>query len=352
MRSAVGVFVIGLAACAMEESSEAPPSTQEHALDDDSCGTIGEHVDNRGAWFNHLIPQQYGRFEAIFLASPAAFTGTTVDAVIGFSNNEADAFTDLGPIVRFNPQGYFDARNGSTYMAATRVSYIADWSHQYRIRFLVDLPSRRYSAWVTPPGQSEVPIAESYAFRTEQAAMSRIDMLAGKMDSDGLVQLCYLNVGPPICKQAAAGGGWVHTAFPTYAERFGLGFVATPTANNLDAVIGLSRAPATRFTDLAAIVRFNPAGYIDARDGSSYRADAVYPYTANAEYDVFFSVDFASGLYHVAVTGPQGLQFIANAYRFRTEQTGVTSLSSLGQLVDSAAGSIHTCELSSNETPW
>lgn len=349
MRCWLGVFAIGMAACA----AEAPPTTaEEQILDDDSCGTIGGDHEDRGRWFNHLIPHQYGRFEATFVATPAPMTGATVDAVIGFASDEADAFTDLGPIVRFNPQGFFDARNGSSYMAATQLSYTADWTHAYQIRFLVDIPARRYSAWVTVPGQAEVPIATNYAFRSEQSAMSRISMLAGKMDSDGFVNLCYLHVGPPICKEAHAGGAWVNTAFPRYEERFGARFVATPAADNIDAVIGLSRTTATRFTDLAAIVRFNPAGYIDARDGSTYRADVAYRYHSNQEYDIFFSTDFASGRYFVSVTGPQGLQYIANGYRFRTEQTGVTSLSSLGQFIDSATGSIRTCELSSNETPW
>jgi hypothetical protein len=353
MRIWLSVLMIGSVACSIDLPEESEPS----ALEDHSCRTIGGDSNNRGAWFNYLLPQQYGPVDLLFTATPKAFSGTTVDGVIGLSNDEADAFADLGPIVRFNPQGFIDVRNCSIYTAGTRINYIADGQSSYRIRMRIDIPTRRYSVWVKPPEvDNEIAIASNFAFRSEQSSMSRIDMLAGKMDSNGAVQLCNLHTGPTNCHPSQAGDPWDNTAFRTYRGRFGVDIMASvglPTEENVDAVIGLSRTTASRFSDLAAIVRFNPSGYFDVRDGSSYRADGVFPYNEGWIYTFHFVVDLAAGHYSVWVDGLADTPtFIANNYRLRTEQTGVSSISSMAQFIDSETGSLQTCELMANEIPW
>ena len=55
--------------------------------------------------------------------------------------------------------------------------------------------------------------------------------------------------------------------FDTYVE---------PIGYHIDAVLGLSPTTPGKFTDLAAIVRFNADGYIDVRDGGSYRAPIAW----------------------------------------------------------------------------
>jgi hypothetical protein len=62
--------------------------------------------------------------------------------------------------------------------------------------------------------------------------------------------------------------------------------LAKPTQSNLDAVIGVSNGPADAFADLAAILRFNPAGQVDARNGSAYAAVTPFAYRAGALYTV------------------------------------------------------------------
>ena len=68
--------------------------------------------------------------------------------------------------------------------------------------------------------------------------------------------------------------------------------MAVPFAERIDAVFGLSNGPADAFTDLAAIVRFNPSGFIDVRKGSAYAADVSVPYRANDHFRVSMEIDF------------------------------------------------------------
>jgi len=45
-------------------------------------------------------------------------------------------------------------------------------------------------------------------------------------------------------------------------------FNATPSQNNANTVAGLSSGAQSAYAGLAAIVRFNPSGFIDAYNGS------------------------------------------------------------------------------------
>src|SRR3569623_454684 len=74
------------------------------------------------------------------------------------------------------------------------------------------------------------------------------------------------------------GSTWWNTGFPDQTGKFHVEFDATPSGANIDAVVGVGPAAADGFTDLAADVRINPSGVIDARAGDQYRTDYNYPY--------------------------------------------------------------------------
>ncbi len=99
MRIALLVLLVGCT-----DVEESPSSTP---LGLDECDDAAA-----GGWKNNFLPQSTGRSEYIFKAVPVEASGRAIDAVIGFSDGRADAFADLGPILRFNPQGFVDARNG------------------------------------------------------------------------------------------------------------------------------------------------------------------------------------------------------------------------------------------------
>lgn len=100
-----------------------------------------------------------------------------------------------------------------------------------------------------------------------------------------------------------------------------------PLANKQDALIALAQEKADAYTDLAAIVRFNNTGTIDARKGSTYTAQTSVPYTAGNTYRFRMSVNVPQKTYSVYVTPPgKSETLLAKDYPFRTEQSSATTL--------------------------
>jgi unsaturated chondroitin disaccharide hydrolase len=287
-------------------------------------------------WFNGPIPQL--DFGVITVAFTVSGQGTTpIDAVFGLANGPADAFADLGPIVRLNTQGFVDVRDGGTYRADNAFDYRGKDLH---VTITADLGQRTYSVDI-----DSTRIATSYAFRTEQSAMSRVDTLAATIDSaQGSVMISEVDVGPSNC--AFAGQSWVTQAYPAQHGRF-IAQVDARVPQLTDAVVGLSAGAPLGFTDLATIVRFRPDGLFDARDGSGYRADQAIAYSPNQTYRFTMIVDLAAKRYSVNVGDPYGSGLgptLATAHAFRTEQAGVTELSRIGSFTD-GPGYVHTCYL-------
>lgn len=192
-----------LGACAVDGAAEADPveaepvELQPAAADTASVASACGVMSAGQGWFSGAIPAQVGRFTLELHARVSEPSFQPVDIVLGLANGPADAFTDLATIVRFNPQGRVDARNGGAYEAANPFTFRYD--HLYAVRFDVDLAARRYSASIRTydtPGPGD-PIARDYAFRTEQSATGRLDTFAVKVDSaTGSVYACVQQVSP------------------------------------------------------------------------------------------------------------------------------------------------------------
>jgi len=135
-------------------------------------------------WYNTSIVEQTGSLEATFTATPSA---ENIDSVMGFSNTQADAYTDLGMIVRFSPSGNIDARNGDSYNATTSINYVAN--KVYTFRLIIDFNTKKYSIYVTAEGEDEVLIGENYNFRTEQSSLSSITSMAHYSTANGVVSV-------------------------------------------------------------------------------------------------------------------------------------------------------------------
>ncbi|MEK7201542.1 MAG: hypothetical protein AAB737_02825, partial [Patescibacteria group bacterium] len=115
---------------------------------------------------------QTGSFSVEFDATPAI---SSMDGAAGLSQSQASAYTSLAAIVRFNPSGNIDARNGPAYQAASIISYAAGVT--YHFRMVVNISSHTYSAYVTPPGLTERAIGTNFAFRTEHAGATSLSYL-------------------------------------------------------------------------------------------------------------------------------------------------------------------------------
>ena len=127
-------------------------------------------------WWNQAFPEQTGMFHVEFSAD---VTASYMDTVIALSNGPATKWASLAAIVRFNPQGFIDARDGSTYRADASVAYQPNT--RYWFRFDVDVRTHRYSVWFKTVEYSWIPyqpLAQNYAFRTEQASVARLNNVA------------------------------------------------------------------------------------------------------------------------------------------------------------------------------
>ena len=119
---------------------------------------------------------------------------------------------------------------------------------------------------------------------------------------------------------------------------FDVSFDATPSAGNVDAVTGLSAAPALAYTDLAVIARFNSSGSIDAINGGGYAAANTVPYAGGSTYHFRAAVNVPSHTYSLYVTPPGKPETpVALNYAFRTGQGAVTALSNWAVTAAAAA---------------
>lgn len=148
-------------------------------------------------------------------------------------------------------------------------------------------------------------------------------------------------VADATCMTSA--GAWQSRPLASQSGTFVLEFDATPLTARQDGVIGVSRNPATSYGHLAAIVRFNTAGFIDARNGVAYTAQTPVPYTANALYHVRMVISVPAHTYSVYVKTGGGLeQAIGLNYQFRAEQHTATLLNSLSAYA--SIGSLKVCQ--------
>ena len=124
-------------------------------------------------WDNTPIAEQSSTFTAQWKMTA---DGTFMNGVVGLSPNPAGAYGELAVIVRFNDQGFIDARDGDTYTATNPVPYVQDVA--YRVRAEVDVSARTYDVYATPAGGTEQLVADDFAFRTEQATATQLSYYA------------------------------------------------------------------------------------------------------------------------------------------------------------------------------
>ena len=106
------------------------------------------------------------------------------------------------------------------------------------------------------------------------------------------------------------------------------------------------RSPSS-YTNVAAFVRFNSSGKIDARNGSVFQAKSSIPYVGGTTYHFRLVVNFPNRTYSVYVRPPGGSeQTIGTNYAFRSDWSDRTVATSLNYLAMFATnGSETVCNL-------
>lgn len=143
----------------------------------------------------------------------------------------------------------------------------------------------------------------------------------------------------------SSSGLWVSTPIMSNTGTFTTEFNATPSGSTIDGVMGLSNSPAFDYNSLAANVRFNSNGKIDARNGSTYAAITSIPYTAKTPYRFRLMVNVSTHTYNAYVSSDDGVtyQVIGKSYKFRNQQSNVTSLDNLDSV--GGAGEVSVCDV-------
>ncbi|MCK5805650.1 MAG: right-handed parallel beta-helix repeat-containing protein [Lentisphaeria bacterium] len=102
-----------------------------------------------------------------------------------------------------------------------------------------------------------------------------------------------------------------------------ISYTLSPSASTMDAYVGLTgRQTVASHQDNAIIIRTNPTGHFDARNGASYDAINSIPYHANTKYHVVVDVDLGTQRYSASVNG----KVLATKYAFRKPVTSISQL--------------------------
>lgn len=141
---------------------------------------------------------------------------------------------------------------------------------------------------------------------------------------------------PPPSSCIVTGLGFYSHTFANQTNTFTAAFDATPTndadTGMSDIVIGLGDGPITVYTDFSANIRFNSAGFIDARNGNTYTTSTT-PFTSDTQYHFRLVVNVLANTYSAYVTPAGGseitlgtnLGFRVPAASLNTWATAITS---------------------------
>jgi hypothetical protein len=149
------------------------------------------------------LEPQTGKFEATW---DAYATADQVDGVIGFSQESPLTYDDLSCKILFTNTGDITVSNGSTYTSDVQVPYIANQFFTFRMS--VDIEMQIYSLWVTPEGETEILLADTYAFHPAPGTITAINYRSVKMSFDpqwggaeGMVEISNFNVVTDIADE-------------------------------------------------------------------------------------------------------------------------------------------------------
>ena len=139
------------------------------------------------AWANKAFTSQSGTFHITYDATPSS---SSMDAVSGLSSGATSNVSSLATSVRFSSAGIIDIRNGSSFTAANRVTFVAGTVHH--IILDVNLSNHTYSASVMVNSRTTT-LGTNVAFRNEAAGVKSLSNLA-VLAAVGTLNICNISV--------------------------------------------------------------------------------------------------------------------------------------------------------------
>lgn len=133
-----------------------------------------------------LLDKETGQFTFEVDATPKA-DQNGVDAGVTLATGRLAQFNDMAATLRFSRTSV-DMRDGSSYRADRTIGFTPGLT--YHIRMVVDLGNHQYSAYIRPSNvATETTVGENYAFRTEQANVSSLNIWGAFADI-GFITAC------------------------------------------------------------------------------------------------------------------------------------------------------------------
>ena len=168
---------------------------------------------------------------------------------------------------------------------------------------------------------------------------------AGSVSSTSALLTVKAAVPPPGCLLSS--GTWINAPLTqVQTSSFRIQFDVTPASSNMDGVTGLSAAAAGAYTDLAAAVRFNLGGTIDARNGGGFAAATAISYTPGIAYHFILDINIGTHTYDAYVMIGSTQTVLGTKFAFRTEQAAVTSLGYINGLTVTGSDTICNAAIS------
>lgn len=121
-----------------------------------------------------------------------------------------------------------------------------------------------------------------------------------------------------------------NTSFTNQGGAFTAEIDVIPGSDAMNGLFGLSDRKAFIYTNLACIVRFSTNGMFEVRNGNTYSADNIFPYTSNTAYHVRMVINIRTHKYNVYVKQIGETEvLIASQYSFNSKQSSITQLNNL-----------------------
>jgi hypothetical protein len=145
-------------------------------------------------------------------------------------------------------------------------------------------------------------------------------------------------------------GSWANTPLSQgQGSTFRITYDGTPSSSSSNSISGLSDGSAQQYDNLATGVRFNPSGTIDVRNGSGFTAATNIGYQAGVTYHFILDVNVSSHTYSAYVVLLSRQITLGSNVAFRSEQSSVPLLNTVG--VMSSSGGLSICNITLSSSP-
>ncbi len=144
------------------------------------------------AWKTYDIVSATGDVTYTFNITPSVLT----DGVVALTSSATTAtgYGSYSMLMRVQPDGTFDAYNGSSYQKTNTIYYEA--GKTYPVTIVADIASKTYSVFVEIDGETKT-IAENFRFRAQNSEIGKLTVMGGHGIEAGLVTVTDFTVTLP-----------------------------------------------------------------------------------------------------------------------------------------------------------